>query len=118
MSKFLWACVVVCFVSQSAFGAELTTTLRRHGHHIRHVQHWHGARAVLEETHVVEVALDPPAGRRFIINGAHFTATGNACLGWAPRQRLRLLAGEWHGYCHKAVFQNLTLRRVCEMWCW
>jgi hypothetical protein len=68
------------------------------------------------ERHVIEV-VHPPTGGSFVINGSYFTAASPACLGWAAGERIRLLAGDWHGRCSAAVFYNMTRRRSCEMWC-
>jgi hypothetical protein len=68
------------------------------------------------ERHVIEV-VQPPYSGNFIINGTRFTAKSPACLRWAAGERIRLLAGDWHGHCIEAVFYNVTLRSTCEMWC-
>lgn len=67
--------------------------------------------------HIIEVAIHPPGSRAFIINGAHFAAKSDACLGWEAGDRIALVSGEWHGYCTSAVFRNLSRGRTCEMWC-
>jgi len=66
--------------------------------------------------HVVEVSIHPP-GHRYIINGAYWTGTSPACFGWVPKQRVRMIAGEWHGYCSTAIIRNVTLGRTCEFVC-
>jgi len=68
------------------------------------------------ERHVIEV-VQPPWSGNFIINGTRFTAKTPACWRWAAGERIRLLAGDWNGQCIDAVFYNMTLRSVCEMWC-
>ena len=75
--------------------------------------HWY---ALPPERHVIEV-VQPPYSGNFIINGTRFTAKSPACLRWAAGERIRLLAGDWHGQCIEAVFYNVTLRSTCEMWC-
>lgn len=66
--------------------------------------------------HVVEVSIRPP-GHRYIINGAYWTGTSPACFGWAPKQRVRMIVGEWHGNCSTAIIRNVTLGRTCEFVC-
>jgi hypothetical protein len=66
--------------------------------------------------HVVEVAIRP-LGHQYIINGRYWTGTSNACFGWGPKQRVRMISGEWHGNCATAVIRNVTLGRTCEMIC-
>lgn len=73
-------------------------------------------RVALRELHLVEVAVRPP-GYRYVINGAFFTGSAPSCFGWAPKQRVLLLAGDRNGNCATAVFRNLSLRRTCEMTC-
>src|ERR1044071_2956200 len=116
MSKQLtWILLVAIMAGHPAAAADLSPTdtvvrVKSHRVYHRHVYR-------VPETHVVEVAVNPLEGRRYIINGAYFTAANDACQGWVPKQRLRLLAGEWHGRCTTAVFHNLTLGRTCEMYC-
>jgi hypothetical protein len=116
MSKQLnWMLLAASIGCQPVSAAELSvseTAVRVNAHRGYHQRVYR-----IPETHVVEVAVNPLEGRRYIINGAYFTAASNACRGWAPKQRLRLLSGEWHGRCTTAVFHNLTLGRTCEMYC-
>jgi hypothetical protein len=68
------------------------------------------------ERHVIEV-VQPPYSGRFIINGRRFTAKSTACVDWAAGERIKLVAGDWDGYCVDAVFYNVWRRSTCEMWC-
>ena len=68
------------------------------------------------ERHVIEV-VQPPSSGNFIINGTRFTALTAACLHWAAGERIKLLAGDWHGRCIEAVFYNATRRSTCRMRC-
>lgn len=72
---------------------------------------------VVPEHHVIEVSVDSPLPRRFIINGHVFTARSDTCLGWHAGHRVSMVSGDWHGWCYSAVFHNRTLRRDCEMYC-
>lgn len=114
LKHLTWISLVAVMASHPAAAADLSTTdtvpVKSHRVYHRHVYR-------VPETHVVEVAVNPLEGRRYIINGSFFTAASDACRGWAPKQRLRLLAGEWHGRCTTAVFHNLTLGRTCKMYC-
>ena len=82
----------------------------------KHVRQIIQPRIAVRELHLVEVAVRPP-GHRYVINGAFFTGSGPSCFGWAPKQRVLLLAGDRNGNCATAVFRNLSLRRTCEMTC-
>ena len=82
----------------------------------KHVRQIVQPRVAVRELHLVEVAVRPP-GHRYVINGAFFTGSGPSCFGWAPKQRVLLLAGDRNGNCATAVFRNLSLRRTCEMTC-
>jgi hypothetical protein len=97
------ALVVICALGQPVLAADMGVSGSR-------VTHW-------REHHIIEVAINPPGSREFVINGAHFAAKSDACRGWEAGDRLALLAGEWHGYCGTAVFRNLSRGRTCEMWC-
>jgi hypothetical protein len=68
------------------------------------------------EHHVVE-GVRPPWSNRFLINGRYFAATSPACANWLPGDRIKLLAGDWHGYCEVAVFRNLRRGGTCTMLC-
>jgi hypothetical protein len=81
------------------------------------VHHRHRHHLVLPpERHVIEIVRGAH-GPSFVINGANFTAKSNACLGWVAGDRIKLLAGSWHGVCTDAAFYNLSRHRACEMWC-
>ena len=56
--------------------------------------HWY---ALPPERHVIEV-VQPPYSGNFIVNGTRFTAKSAACLRWVAGERIRLLAGDWHGH--------------------
>jgi hypothetical protein len=68
------------------------------------------------ERHVLE-GVRPPGSNIFLINGRHFAATSPACANWLPGDRIKLLAGDWHGYCEVAVFRNLRRGGTCTMLC-
>jgi hypothetical protein len=74
------------------------------------------ASTALSERHVIEV-VRPPYSGSFIINGTQFTAKTPACSRWNAGEPVRLVAGEWHGWCNSAVFYNLARHQSCEMWC-
>jgi hypothetical protein len=82
---------------------------QRHYHH-NHRIHLPPAR------HVVEV-VQPPWSGNFIINGTHFTGRNAACRRWAAGERIRLVAGDWHGQCVAATFYNLSRHSTCQTWC-
>ena len=112
MSKALLALGLVILLSGTAPAAEMsisnTSAIRTKHRVVRFSK-------VLPE-HVVEVSIHPP-GQRYIINGAYWTGTSPACFGWAPKQRVSMIAGEWHGYCSTAIIRNVTLGRTCEFVC-
>jgi hypothetical protein len=105
------AWTAIAWTASTAHAADVVVTTKK-----VHVRHFHVHRLAVRETHVVEVAVRPP-GVRYVINGSFFTGSGPSCFGWAPRQRVVLLAGEKHGQCTTAVFRNLSLGRTCEMTC-
>jgi hypothetical protein len=104
---------LVLLTAGPAVAADLSVQAPQTKHSVR-VKHTRVV--VARETHVVEVAIRPP-GFQYVINGVVFTGRGPSCFGWAPKQRVALLAGEWHGRCSTAVFRNLSLGRTCEMAC-
>jgi len=69
------------------------------------------------ERHVLEVVNFSSFGLRFLINGHYFSANPLECPGWVAGDRLRLVAGEWHGYCATAVFYDVTQHRSCRVSC-
>jgi hypothetical protein len=88
---------------------------RARSHHHRHVvQH---RRIVLPpERHVIE-KVQPPRSGNYLINDTWFTAKTQACSRWVAGERIRLLAGDWHGACVDAVFYNVRHRQTCELSC-
>jgi hypothetical protein len=59
----------------------------------------------------------PPGSNVFLINGRYFTAASPSCARWLPNDRIKLLAGDWNGYCETAVFRNLRRGGTCTMYC-
>ena len=90
-------------------------TLRARSHHVRQVRH-HRRIVLPPERHVIEVTRPTYSGY-FVINGTRFTATTARCARWAAGERIRLVAGDWHGVCSTAAFYNVRRRQTCEMWC-
>jgi hypothetical protein len=86
------------------------TTYRRHRHYYHR---WH---YLPPDRHVIEV-VQPPYSGVFIINGIRFTGMTPACLRWAAGERIKLLAGDWHGHCVTAVFYNFRRHSTCQTWC-
>jgi hypothetical protein len=70
----------------------------------------------LPERHVIEV-VRPPYSGNFIINGTRFVGRTRACLRWVAGERIRLVAGDWHGRCADAVFYNYVRRNTCRASC-
>jgi hypothetical protein len=70
----------------------------------------------LPERHVVE-KVSPPGSGNYLINNTWFTARTASCARWVAGDRIRLVAGDWHGYCQSAVFHNLSRRQSCELSC-
>jgi hypothetical protein len=81
-----------------------------------HVVHHHHYSPLPPERHVIE-GVHPPGSGIFLINGRYFAAASLACATWLPGDRIRLLAGDWHGYCDIAVFRNLRRGSTCTMRC-
>ena len=107
MLRMIGALTALCVIGQAAY-ADGSDTVRRHGHHA----------ALWPDHHIIEVAINPPSGREFIINGWHFAPKPGQCGGWAAGDRINMISGDWHGWCWSAAFENLTRRRdTCEMWC-
>jgi hypothetical protein len=106
MFKWLAALVLALSMGQSAFA---DGEYRRYRHYPRYIH-------LPPERHVIEV-VQPPSSGNFIINGTRFTAKTAACLPWAAGERIRLIAGDWHGRCVDAVFYNAMRHSTCEMWC-
>lgn len=85
-------------------------------HHRPHVVVYHRRIVLPPERHVIELARPPYSGN-FIINATRFTAKTPACARWVAGERIKLLAGDWHGFCVDAVFYNVPRRQICEMAC-
>jgi hypothetical protein len=88
---------------------------RPHHHHRSHVAQ-HGRIVLPPEQHVIE-KTQPPYSGNYLINDTWFTAKTLACSRWVARERIKLLAGDWHGACADAVFYNVTRRQTCELSC-
>jgi len=71
---------------------------------------------VLPDRHVVEV-VQPPYSGNFIINATRFVGKTPACLRWVAGDRIRLIAGDWHGECVEAVFYNYARHSTCVASC-
>ena len=71
---------------------------------------------VLPERHVIE-KVQPPYSGNFIINGTRFVGRTRACLRWIAGERIRLIAGDWHGRCADSVFYNYVRRNICHASC-
>lgn len=68
------------------------------------------------ERHVVEKVLPPYSGN-YLINATWFRAMTPACARWVSGDRIRLVAGDWHGACITAVFHNATRGMTCQLSC-
>jgi hypothetical protein len=96
-------------VLSAANAADITINRRIRGH----VYSYH--RFVLPpERHVVEKVLPPYSGN-YLINATWFTAMTPACSRWVSGDRIRLVAGEWHGASVSSVFRNMTRGMTCEL---
>ena len=106
MLRMIGALAVLCVIGHAAC-ADGSATARRH------------SRAALwPDHHIIEVAVSPPSGREYIINGARFSPKTGQCGGWVAGNRINMLSGDWHGWCWSATFENLSRHRdTCEMWC-
>jgi len=71
---------------------------------------------LLPDRHVVEV-VQPPYSGNFIINATRFVGRTPACLRWVAGDRIRLIAGDWHGECVEAVFYNYVRHNTCVASC-
>ena len=111
------AVFLALFASLSVIGSLLISTQSAVAdaigtrHYVRHYFY-----PLPPERHVVE-GVRPPWSNRFLINGRYFAATSPACANWLPGDRIKLLAGDWHGYCEYAVFRNLRRGGTCTMLC-
>jgi hypothetical protein len=95
-------------LSVPAFAADMTVPHARHYHH-------HSYR-LPPERHVVE-KVSPPGSGIYLLNGAWFAALSPRCAGWVAGDRVRLVAGEPHGYCRAAVVRNLSRGMTCKLAC-
>jgi hypothetical protein len=82
---------------------------------VRHHHHHHHYR-LPPPRHVVEKASLPGSGL-YLLNGTWFQAQTPRCARWVAGDRIRLVAGDWHGSCRSAVFRNLSRRMTCELSC-
>jgi hypothetical protein len=90
--------------------------LRARSHHHR----WHAVhhrRIVLPPERQVVESVRPPYSGNYIINATWFTAKTESCSRWVAGERVKLLAGDWHGACIDAVFYNVRRRQICELSC-
>jgi hypothetical protein len=106
MLKTIGALIAVCVVCQPSYADES-------GKGVRHAHR----SAAWPDHHIIEVAINPPNSREFIINGTRFAPKPNSCAGWEAGDRVNLISGDWHGWCWSATFENLTRRQTCDMWC-
>jgi hypothetical protein len=94
----------------AAQAADITTIRRVRGHvPVRHF-------VLLPERHVVEKVMPPYSGN-YLINATWFTAMTAACARWVAGDRIRLVAGDWHGACTTAIFRNVSRGMTCELSC-
>jgi len=103
MFKLLSVFILAVFMCPAAFADGMQ--YRRH----------HRAYAV-PDRHVVEV-VQPPYSGNFIINATRFVGRTPACLRWVAGDRIRLIAGDWHGECVEAVFYNYVRHNTCVASC-
>jgi hypothetical protein len=108
------AVAVSTFAPAQSEAMEDGQRVRSH-HHYRHVT-YHRRIVLLPERQVIE-ATRPPYSGNYIINGSWFTAKTEACSRWVAAERVKLLAGDWHGACVDAVFYNVRRRQTCELSC-
>jgi hypothetical protein len=97
MSKTVGAVLAICMICQPVFAADIGV----------------GATG----RHIIEVAINPPNSREFIINGSRYASKGDSCRRWEAGDRIDLIRGDWHGFCVSSIFHNYTRRSTCEMWC-
>jgi len=108
------ALVFSTFAPAQSDAMEAGQRARAHHHH-RHVVH-HRRIVLPQERQVIEV-VQPPYSGNYRINGTWFTAKTQACARWEAGERIKLLAGDWHGACVDAVFYNVRRRQTCELSC-
>ncbi|MGP0091629.1 MAG: hypothetical protein ACLPKB_16950 [Xanthobacteraceae bacterium] len=90
---------------------EAPPTYHRH----RYVHRWHPT-FLPREQHVIEQVRNG-ISTDFVMNGTWFSGIGDCALGWTAGDRVRLLDGDWNGYCESASFYNASRRRTCELAC-
>ena len=103
--------VVVAFVALLALSAPALAD----GMAVKRTHHHHHYR-LPPERHVVEKVL-PPGSGNYLLNGTRFTAQTPRCARWVAGERIKLVAGDWHGSCQTAVFRNLSRHMTCELSC-
>ena len=104
MKRFLCSMLLAgaCVTSGMAYGADLSAEPRHH-HYVMYYN-----RIILPpERHVLEKRPRPDGS--YLMNGHWFQATTPGRQ-WAAGERIRLVAGEWHGSCSDAVFYNVWRR--------
>ena len=106
MCKWLAALVLALLMGQPAFADGEYRRYRHYPHYIH----------LPPERHVIEV-VQPPSSGNFIINGTRFVGHTRACRRWIAGERIRLVAGDWHGRCADAVFYNYVRRNTCRASC-
>jgi hypothetical protein len=83
---------------------------------MNHPHHYYHRHYLPPERHVVEI-VQPPWSGNFIINGTRFVGQSPACFTWAAGERIKLIAGDWHGRCTQAVFYNYYRHSTCTTVC-
>ncbi len=106
MTRILVASVAMLVLTAPALADG--TTMKRVYHQARY--------RLPPERHVVE-KVSPPGSGNYLLNGTWFRAQTPRCARWIAGERIRLVAGDWHGYCQTAVFHNLSRHRTCELTC-
>jgi hypothetical protein len=103
--------LMACAMLSAANAADISINRRVRGH-VYSSRHY----VLPAERHVVEKVLPPYSGN-YLINATWFAAMTPACARWVSGERIRLLAGDWHGACTTAVFHNMTRGMTCELSC-
>ena len=109
IGAFALGVVLVLLPFAPALPDEGALTYHRH----RYVHHWS---ALPREHHVIEQVRDG-ISTDFILNGTWFSGIDACALGWTAGDRIKLLAGDWHGNCQTALFYNASRHRTCELAC-
>jgi hypothetical protein len=105
------AALLLASTLAAAHAADITTIRRVRGH-VPPQRHY----VLPPERHVVE-KVQPPNSGNYLINATWFAARTPACARWVSGERIRLVAGDWHGACTSAVFHNVSRRMTCELSC-